>query len=297
MICTGRREKLLPENQTIFMKKVRVADPIHRTGEKDMQVNLNDQVVIVTGAGGAIGHAMATAFARNGARVVAAGRTLSTLQATVDEITAAGGIATAVVADVADKDSARNMIEQTVERFGRLDVLVNNAGINGGPEERKPIHQYSDELWERIIQVDLNGVYYCSKPAILQMERQGWGGSIINIGSIVGLAPLRLQCAFTAAKAGVFNLTKAMALELAPLKIRVNAIAPGSIMFEGTRKLFYADAVKAEAMMSHIPMHRPGNPEDIAGMACFLASEDSAYMTGTVNVVDGGWICGYTRDF
>ena len=297
MICTGRREKLLPENQTIFMKKVRVADPIHRTGEKDMQVNLNDQVVIVTGAGGAIGHAMATAFARNGARVVAAGRTLSTLQATVDEITAAGGIATAVIADVADKDSARNMIEQTVERFGRLDVLVNNAGINGGPEERKPIHQYSDELWERIIQVDLNGVYYCSKPAILQMERQGWGGSIINIGSIVGLAPLRLQCAFTAAKAGVFNLTKAMALELAPLKIRVNAIAPGSIMFEGTRKLFYADAVKAEAMMSHIPMHRPGNPEDIAGMACFLASEDSASMTGTVNVVDGGWICGYTRDF
>ena len=140
-------------------------------------------------------------------------------------------------------------------------------------------------------------MYYCSKPAILQMERQGWGGSIINIGSIVGLAPLRLQCAFTAAKAGVFNLTKAMALELAPLKIRVNAIAPGSIMFEGTRKLFYADAVKAEAMMSHIPMHRPGNPEDIAGMACFLASEDSAYMTGTVNVVDGGWICGYTRDF
>lgn len=297
MICTGRREKLLLENQTIFMKKVRVADPIHKTGEKDMQVNLNDQVVIVTGAGGAIGHAMATAFARNGARVVAAGRTLSTLQATVDEITAAGGIATAVIADVADKDSARNMIEQTVERFGRLDVLVNNAGINGGPEERKPIHQYSDELWERIIQVDLNGVYYCSKPAILQMERQGWGGSIINIGSIVGLAPLRLQCAFTAAKAGVFNLTKAMALELAPLKIRVNAIAPGSIMFEGTRKLFYADAVKAEAMMSHIPMHRPGNPEDIAGMACFLASEDSAYMTGTVNVVDGGWICGYTRDF
>ena len=297
MICTGRREKLLPENQTIFMKKVRVADPIHKTGEKDMQVNLNDQVVIVTGAGGAIGHAMATAFARNGARVVAAGRTLSTLQATVDEITAAGGIATAVIADVADKDSARNMIEQTVERFGRLDVLVNNAGINGGPEERKPIHQYSDELWERIIQVDLNSVYYCSKPAILQMERQGWGGSIINIGSIVGLAPLRLQCAFTAAKAGVFNLTKAMALELAPLKIRVNAIAPGSIMFEGTRKLFYADAVKAEAMMSHIPMHRPGNPEDIAGMTCFLASEDSAYMTGTVNVVDGGWICGYTRDF
>lgn len=90
---------------------------------------------------------------------------------------------------------------------------------------------------------------------------------------------------------------KAMALELAPLNIRVNGIAPGSIMFEGTRKLFYADPVKAEAMMSHIPQHRPGEPKDIAGMACFLASDDSSYMTGTINVVDGGWICGYTRDF
>ncbi|MDD3347438.1 SDR family NAD(P)-dependent oxidoreductase [Oscillibacter sp.] len=262
-----------------------------------MQVDLKDKVVLVTGAGGAIGGAMAKAFARNGAKVAVAGRTLATLQATVDEITAAGGAAAAVIADVGNKESARAMIEETVGLFGALDVLVNNAGINGGPEERKPIHQYSDELWEKIINVDLNGVYYCSKPAILQMEKQGHGGSIINIGSIVGLAPLRLQCAFTAAKAGVFNLTKAMALELAPLNIRVNGIAPGSIMFEGTKKLFYADAQKAEAMMSHIPMHRPGEPEDIAGMACFLASDDSAYMTGTVNVVDGGWICGYTRDF
>ena len=138
---------------------------------------------------------------------------------------------------------------------------------------------------------------YCSKPAIQQMVKQGEGGNIINIGSIVGVTPLRLQCAFTAAKAGVFNLTKAMALELAPLNIRVNGIAPGSIMFEGTRKLFYADPVKAEAMMSHIPQNRPGEPKDIAGMACFLASDDSSYMTGTINVVDGGWICGYTRDF
>lgn len=262
-----------------------------------MQVDLKDKVVLVTGAGGAIGGAMAKAFAQNGAKVAVAGRTLRTLQTTVDEITAAGGTAAPVIADVGNKDSAREMVEKTVELFGRLDVLVNNAGINGGPEERKPIHQYSDELWEKIINVDLNGVYYCSKPAILQMEKQGQGGSIINIGSIVGLAPLRLQCAFTAAKAGVFNLTRAMALELAPLNIRVNGIAPGSIMFEGTKKLFYADAQKAEAMMSHIPMHRPGEPEDIAGMACFLASKDSAYMTGTINVVDGGWICGYTRDF
>ena len=192
-----------------------------------MQVDLKDRVVIVTGGGGAIGGAMAEAFAENGAKVVVAGRTIKTLQATVDAIKAKGGEAAAVVTDVGNKESAANMIAETVKIFGRLDVLVNNAGINGGPEERKPIHEYSDELWERIINVDLNGVYYCSKPAIQQMVKQGEGGNIINIGSIVGVTPLRLQCAFTAAKAGVFNLTKAMALELAPLNIRVNGIAPG----------------------------------------------------------------------
>lgn len=262
-----------------------------------MQVNLNGKVVIVTGGGGAIGSAMCKQFASNGAKVIAAGRTLSTLEKVVNEIRASGGEASAVRADVSDKASAENMIQETVRIYGRLDCLVNNAGINGGPEYRKPIHEYDDDLWNRIINIDLNGVYYCSKPAIKQMIAQGEGGSIINIGSIVGLTPLRLQCAFTAAKAGVFNLTKAMALELAPYEIRVNGIAPGSIMFEGTKALFYADPVKAEAMLSHIPQHRPGEPDDIAGMTCFLASEDAKYMTGSIVTIDGGWICGYTRDF
>ena len=261
-----------------------------------MKVDLNGKVVIVTGGGGAIGGAMCKQLAANGAKVIVAGRTMKTLQATVDEVKAAGGEATAVVADVSNPESAENMIAETVRIYGRLDCLVNNAGINGGPEFRKPIHEYDDGLWDRIVSIDLNGVYYCSKHAAKQMIAQGEGGSIINIGSIVGQTPLRLQCAFTAAKAGVFNLTKTMALELAPEKIRVNGIAPGSIMFEGTRKLFYADPVKAEGIMSHIPLHCPGEPEDIAGMTCFLASEDSKYMTGSIVTIDGGWICGYNRD-
>jgi NAD(P)-dependent dehydrogenase (short-subunit alcohol dehydrogenase family) len=263
----------------------------------NMKVDLKDRVVIVTGGGGAIGGAMCKQFAANGAKVVVAGRTLSSLEEVVEAIQANGGEAVAVVADVGDKESAAAMVEKTVEIYGRLDVLVNNAGINGGPEYRKPIHEYDDDLWQRIINVDLNGVYYCSKPSIKQMEKQGEGGCIINIGSIVGLTPLRLQCAFTAAKAGVFNLTKAMALELAPLNIRVNGIAPGSIMFEGTKKLFYSDPARAEAMLSHIPQKRPGEPDDIASMTCFLASDDAAYMTGSIIAIDGGWICGYTRDF
>ena len=262
-----------------------------------MQVDLKDRVAIITGSGGAIGRAMAVAFARNGAKVVVADCVEGPMQETVAEIKAAGGEATGVLVDVSDRQSAQHMVEEAVRLYGGLDVLVNNAGINGGPEYRQPIHEYSDDLWLKIIGVDLNGVYYCSKPAIKQMIAQGRGGNIINIGSIAGVTPLRLQCAFTAAKAGVLNLTKAMAIELAEHNIRVNAIAPGSVMFEGTRKLFYADAVKAEAMMSHIPLHRPGTPEEMAGMACFLASDDASYVTGAVEIVDGGWTCGYTRDF
>ena len=262
-----------------------------------MKVDLNEKVVIVTGGGGAIGAAICRQMAANGAKVVVTGRTIQTLEATVNQIKDDGGEAIAVACDVSDKASTQKMVDEVVAAYGRIDCLVNNAGINGGPDQRKPIHEYDDDLWERIIKVDLSGVYYCSKPVIRQMEKQGRGGSIINIGSIVGLTPLRLQCAFTAAKAGVFNLSKAMALELAPLNIRVNAIAPGSVMFEGTRKLFYADTQRAEAILSHIPMHRAGDPDEIASMTCFLASEEASYMTGSVVTIDGGWICGYTRDF
>lgn len=259
--------------------------------------DLKGKVVIITGGGGAIGGAMAKQFAANGAKVVVAGRTAATLDEVVNAVKAVGGECSAIITDVSDKQSAKEMIEKTVALYGRLDCLVNNAGINGGVEDRKPIHEYDDDLWQRIINVDLNGVYYCSKPAIKQMEKQGQGGNIINIGSIVGLTPLRLQCAFTAAKAGVFNLTKAMALELAPLNIRVNGIAPGSILFEGTKKLFYADPERAKALTSHIPQGKPGQPEDIAAMTVFLASEESKYTTGAIITIDGGWICGYTRDF
>jgi len=262
-----------------------------------MTVDLKGQVVIITGGGGAIGSAMARQFADNGAKVVVSGRTQNTLDAVVAEVRERGGEISAVAADVSDKHSAARMVEETVTRYGRLDCLVNNAGINGGAEYRKPIHEYDDDLWDRILNIDLNGVYYCSKPAIRQMIRQGHGGSIINIGSIVGLTPLRLQCAFTAAKAGVFNLTKAMALELAEHNIRVNGIAPGSVTNEGTKKMFYSDPVRNEALMSHIPMKRPGEPDEIASMTCFLASKEASYMTGSIITIDGGWICGYTRDF
>ncbi len=261
-----------------------------------MKVDLNGKIVIVTGGGGAIGSAMCKELARNGAKVVLTGRTIATLEKIADEIHAEGGEAACVVCDVSKPESAENLIRETVRIYGALDVMVNNAGINGGPEYRKRVHEYDEGLWDRIVAIDLKGVYNCSKYAIRQMLAQGRGGSIINVGSIVGQTPLRLQCAFTAAKAGVFSLTRTMALEQAPNGIRVNGIAPGSVMFEGTRKLFYANPVTANGIISHIPQGRPGDPEDIAGATCFLASDASKYMTGTVVTVDGGWICGYNRD-
>lgn len=261
-----------------------------------MKVDLNGKVAIVTGGGGAIGSAMCMQLAANGAKVIVAGRTMKTLQATVDAVKAAGGEATAVICDVSKAESAYNLIAEAVRIYGRLDCMVNNAGINGGPEFRKPIHEYDDGLWDRIVSIDLNGVYYCSKAATRQLIAQGEGGSIINIGSIVGLTPLRLQCAFTAAKAGVFNLTRTMALELAPYGIRVNGIAPGSVMNEGVKELFYNDQAKSAAIMSHFPIGHPGEPEDIAAATCFLASEDAKFMVGAIMTVDGGWICGYNRE-
>ena len=124
-----------------------------------MKVDLNGKVAIVTGGGGAIGSAMCMQLAANGAKGVVAGRTLKTLQATVDAVKAAGGEATAVICDVSKPESANNLIAETVRIYGRLDCMVNNAGINGGPEYRKPIHQYDDGLWDRIVSIDLNGVY------------------------------------------------------------------------------------------------------------------------------------------
>lgn len=264
--------------------------------ERKFQVDLNGKTAIVTGAGGVIGGAIAKAFAENGANVVITGRTRKTLEATCAEIQAKGGECTIITADISDKAQIANLMEQTIATYGSLDILVNNAGINGGADDRKPFWEYNDDLWDRIIATDLSGVYYLSKPAAQHMVKQG-SGCIINVASITGQVPLRLQCAYAAAKAAVINLTKAMALELADHGVRCNAIAPGSVLNPQLKEVFYNDKQRAEAMLSHIPMHRTGEPEEQAAMACFLASDAASYMTGTVSTVDGGWICGYARDF
>ena len=236
---------------------------------------------------------IAEAFCAAGAVVTIADINEESVNAAAKELCEQGGTVYAVTCDVSNEEQVAAMVRTAAEKMGGLDVMVANAGVS----TRAPAEEMTLDQWNRVIDIDLKGVFLCDREAGRYMLANG-GGSIINMSSIIGIVGNTTgNSNYAAAKGGVSSLTKVMAVEWAQRGIRVNAIAPGSIMFEGTRKLFYADAVKAEAMMSHIPMHRPGNPEDIAGMACFLASEDSAYMTGTVNVVDGGWICGYTRDF
>lgn len=262
-----------------------------------MKVDYRGKTVVITGASGAIGGAMAEAFAANGAKVAIGCRNMAKGEQLAAQIQKDGGTAKAFSMEVTDAQNLAKVAAEIESEFGGIHVLINNAGVNVGPEDRKPVHEFSDEKWSWIIGVDLDGTYKCSKAFTPYLIKAG-GGNIINISSVVGIIPFRNQCAFTAAKAGVINFTKAMALELAPEQIRVNVIAPGSIMFEGTKALFYNDKERAEAMLSHIPQHRPGDPSDIANAALYVGSDAAAsYLTGAVLTVDGGWTCGYARDF
>ena len=201
--------------------------------------------------------------------------------------------------DVTRPEEIDAVIDQVVREWGSLDIVVNNAGINS-IAHRVPIDEYPRSEWDRILAVDLTGLYEVSKAAARVMRAQG-SGRIINIASIAGLVPLRLQCAFVAAKAGVMNLTRAMALELGPHGILVNGIAPGSTLTEGTRRLFYGEdgtfREHVQRMLDHVPLGRPGTTDEIAVAALFLADPENSYMNGHILVVDGGWTAGYARDF
>jgi 3-oxoacyl-[acyl-carrier protein] reductase len=260
-----------------------------------MRINLENQIALVTGAARGIGKAIADAFAANGARVLYTDIDL----ATATESAAQSGRGQALALDVTDAAQVEAVMDRVVRECGRLDILVNNAGVNT-LEHRVTIDQFPPHEWDRILGVDLHGLFLVSRAGARVMLPQK-SGRIINIASVAGLVPLRLQCPFVAAKAGVINLTKAMALELGPRGILVNGIAPGSVLTEGTRKLFYGEDGKfkdaVQRLLDHIPLGRPGTPEEIAHAALFLAAPESSYVNGHILTVDGGWTAGYTRDF
>jgi NAD(P)-dependent dehydrogenase (short-subunit alcohol dehydrogenase family) len=260
-----------------------------------MQVDLQGRVAVVTGAARGIGQSIALALAKNGA--VVAVMDLLDGEETCRDIHANGGQARYYQADVSDAASVQASVQNVERDLGPIAILVNNAGVNVG-KDRSPLHEFADSDWHRIIKVDLDGVFYCSRAVSAGMVHRR-GGTIINISSVLGVVPARLQCAFTAAKAGVINLTRSHALEVGQYGIRVNAIAPGSILTEGTKSVFYSPETrqKADSLLSHIPLGRPGDTEDIAQAALYLASDDAKYVTGHTLVVDGGWTAGYSRDW
>ena len=256
-----------------------------------MKTRLDGMGALVTGGARGIGAAIAEALTANGARVAVAdidGAGAAAMAARLE-----GGIGCAM--DVRETADVQRAVAATLSAFGRIDILVNNAGVNT-LAYRVDIDAFPESEWHRITGVDLDGVYQVSRHVVPQMRAQG-GGRIVNIASVVGLVPLRLQSAFAAAKAGVINLTKAMALELGPAGIRVNGIAPGSVLTEVTRQLFYAEDgsfhAKVARLMQHIPLGRPGTPQEIANAALFLASDDSACVHGHILTVDGGWTAGF----
>lgn len=260
-----------------------------------MHAELSGRIALVTGAARGIGRAIADTLACNGALVAYTDLSADEAQAAA----AAGPGCVGCRLDVTDQDNVQEAVAWAVDKLGGLDILVNNAGVNT-LAHRVTIEQFPREEWDRLISVDLTGVFTVSAAAVPHLVNRG-GGRIINIASVAGLVPLRLQSAFVAAKAGVVNLTRSMALELGPRGILVNAIAPGSILTAGTEQLFYgADGKFKDSvaqLLAHIPLGRPGTPDEVAQAALFLAAPESSYINGHTLVVDGGWTAGYLREF
>ena len=242
-------------------------------------INLSDKVAIVTGSGRGIGRAIAMGLSGAGAAVVI-NDIGPAAEETAAEIRAAGGKSLAVMADVSAAADVARLIDTTLDAFGGLDILVNNAGIT----RDGLLLRMSDEDWGKVIAIDLSSVFLCTRAAIKPMLKAR-RGRIISIASIVGLIGNAGQCNYSAAKAGIIGFTKSVAREVASRGITANAIAPGFIDTDMTRKL--SDEQRQE-LMSRVPLGRLGSPEEVAHAVIFLASENAAYITGQVLTVDGG---------
>ena len=250
-------------------------------------MRLKDKVAIVTGGGRGIGRDIALAYAREGAHVVVAEIDPQTAAATAKEAAALGSNSLAVVADVAKSADVNRMIETTMGKYGRVDIVVNNAmKIVPGKLEALP-----EESWDTTMNIGLKGAFLVSQAAAKHMIVMNTG-VIVNIASIAGLFPYNWAGAYSVVKAGLIMLTKLQAMEWAPYGIRANAITPGYIRTPGTEAM-YADPEIYEGRRKGVPMGRVGSGEDIAGPAIFLASDEAQYTTGSVLGADGGQAVGY----
>jgi len=245
-------------------------------------MKLKDEVAIVTGSARGIGRAIALELVRNGAKLAICDLNMDDIQIVVDQFTEMGGEAKGFVSNVTQAEDAQQLIDKTIEAFGKVDILVNNAGIT----RDNLLMRMKEDEWDDVIAVNLKGTYNCiraiTKPFVKQRS-----GKIINLASVVGQIGNAGQVNYSASKAGVIGLTKSVAKELAARNVRVNAIAPGFIQTDMTANL--TEKAK-EALTNAIPLAKLGQPEDVAKVVLFLASDDAAYITGQVINVDGGMV-------
>lgn len=249
--------------------------------------DLTGKVALVTGASSGIGRASAIALANQGVKVAVCARRLDRLEALAAEIKSRGKEALAIQMDVTKKADIQTAVTKTVETFGRLDILLNNAGV----AEFASFLEMTEEQWDKTIDTNLKGYFLVAQAASCEMAKNKWG-RIINIASIasggvgVGFPSIAHYCA---SKGGIVALTEAMADELAPMGILVNAIGPGVIETEMTEGIL-KDPKQAQAFLNQVPLKRAGKPEEIASAVVFLASEEASYTTGATLYVDGGWL-------
>ena len=241
---------------------------------------VKDRVTVITGASRGIGRSIALAFAAAGAKIVAADVTLEGCQKLVDELAAQGVEGMAVECNVTSKEDAERLVDAAVEKFGRIDVFINNAGIT----RDGMLMRMKDEDWDAVLNINLRGAFICTRAVAKVMTKQR-GGKIINIASIVGQMGNAGQANYCASKAGLIGLTKSNARELAKRSITVNAVAPGFIATAMTDAL--PEKVRQE-LAAQIPLERLGSSDDIANAVLFLASDNSSYITGQVLAVNGG---------
>jgi 2-deoxy-D-gluconate 3-dehydrogenase len=246
--------------------------------------DLKGRVAIVTGGNGGIGFGMAKGLAKAGARVVVAARNEQKSSTAVRELKALGSDAFALAVDVTDEAAVQTMADETVRRCGRLDILVNNAGIN----IRKPAHEMPLDDWKQVIDTNLTSVFVCARAVYPHMKRGG-GGKIINIGSMLSIFGASFAPAYGASKGGLVQLTKSLAVTWAPERIQVNAILPGWIDTELTQRARQQLEGLNERVLARTPAGRWGAIDDFAGIAVFLSSAASDFVTGTAIPVDGGY--------
>jgi NAD(P)-dependent dehydrogenase (short-subunit alcohol dehydrogenase family) len=251
----------------------------------DPLFDLSDKVAIVTGSGRGLGRTIAIGLGAAGAAVVTCSRTIEQAEDAAKEIQASGGRAIGVHVDTSDRDSVRDLVSGSIDEFGQLDVLINNAGIDA----IEPSEDVTDEHWNQVLSVNLTGYFHCAQEAGRHMLSRD-SGSIVNVSSIAGRIGIAGLTSYSAAKGGVDQLTRVFALEWAQRGVRVNAIAPGyfdNIMVgAGTE---HDRPEKQDQVRTFTPMGRRGRPEELVGPAVFLASDASSYVTGAVLYVDGGY--------